>query len=313
MIFDALCRYSSKPRADRIVSLSRLCVGAAVSRQSLWQYKRTQKQEMMRSENIIEEVKNIREVHHKQGARELYRTIKASDNHSLLDKCGRDKFEEMLLNKGFRVVIRRNFIKTTQSGPGRFPNRIAGMEIRDINKVWMSDITYYQLVSQQNLLCTFYLTSIIDAYSRLCLGVAGSQTLVTEDTTLPAMQMALKYRQNMPQNELIFHSDGGGQYYDNKFLNLLKKHNITSSMAKTVYENPFIERFNGIMKNDYLYPEHINSFNQLKKNALNFMNVYNTQRRHSSLGHITPVEFESRLDDTPILQRKPLHIKKIEL
>ena len=293
--------------------MSALCEAAAVSRQALWQYKQSQKQELMQTKNIIEEVTTIRKDHPKQGARELYGTIKGSDKQSLLDKCGRDKFEEMLFKNGFRVVIRRNFIKTTQSGPGRFPNLIGGMEIREINKVWMSDITYFQLVSPEQKLCTFFLTSIMDAYSRVCLGVAGSQTLVTEDTTLPAMRMALNYRQNIPFNGLIMHSDGGGQYYDNKFLQLLKKHQIVSSMAKSVYENPFIERFQGTMKNDYLYTQSINSLNQLKKNALSFMHLYNTQRRHSSLGNITPVDFENQLDNIPILQRKPLHINKIEL
>jgi len=67
---------------------------------------------------------------------------------------------------------------------------------------------------------------------------------------LPALEIAVKYRtkQNQNLNGLIFHSDGGGQYYAREFLEFTGKNNFENSMCKTAWENGKAERINGVIK-----------------------------------------------------------------
>ena len=286
---------------------------AALNRQALWKYKFSQNQAIMEAKKIIESAKKFRKDHPKQGTRQLYWSIKKSaTERGILQGWGRDKVEQLLLQNGFRVVLRRNVTKTTHSGGMRFKNLIEGLDIRDINHVWVSDITYFQLVNQHRKVCTYYLTSIMDVYSRMCLGLVCGQTLKTEDTTLPALQMALATRNIAQLDGLILHSDGGGQYCDKAFLKLLAAYHVQSSMARSVYENPFAERLHSTLKNDYLYPNNINSLAQLRQQAGLFLQRYNNQRRHSALGNITPLDFESRLPNIPMDQRITTHIEIIQ-
>ena len=138
----------------------------------------------------------------------------------------------------------------------------------------------------------------MDLYSRRCLGFAVSDNMTTEATTLAALEMALKVRaisDEQKLSELIFHSDGGGQYSDKNFLAKLKKHDIRSSMGKQAYENPNAERLNGILKNEYLLPWDINSLPKLELNVPRAAKLYNYERPHFALKYLSPVAFENWL------------------
>ena len=94
----------------------------------------------------------------------------------------------------------------------------------------------------------YYLTFITDLFSRRILGYIASKTLLTEYTTIPAIQMALKERGKTKIPGLIIHSDGGGQYYSKAFGKITKAAGMKNSMGKSVYENPHAEGINGIIK-----------------------------------------------------------------
>jgi transposase InsO family protein len=110
--------------------------------------------------------------------------------------------------------------------------------------------------------------------------------------------MALKCRryskENKPSN-LIFHSDGGGQYYAVMFIEQLRLLGIKSSMAEDVYENAIAERVNGIIKNNYLVHRSMNSYVQLKKELDRSVALYNSQKPHRSLKNETPISFELKM------------------
>lgn len=78
--------------------------------------------------------------------------------------------------------------------------------------------------------------------------------------------MAIKARKKskMEVTGCIIHSDGGGQYYSKSFLELKRVHQMKNSMAIDVYENPFAERVNGKIKNEYLMPYAPNNISELK-------------------------------------------------
>ena len=137
----------------------------------------------------------------------------------------------------------------------------------------------------------------MDLFSREAIGFAASETMITEQTTLVAFKMALEYRRIKQQDklvDLIFHSDGGGQYSDKGFLAQLKKFGIKSSMAKNAYENPNAERLNGIIKNEYLLPWGVNSMAQLILKVPVAIKNYNNLRPHFALRFLTPAAFKEK-------------------
>lgn len=215
-------------------------------------------------------------------ARQLYLILKP-------DNIGRDKFEQLCFNYGFKLQKLKSYRHTTDStGVIRFPNLIAGIEFTSINQAWGSDITYYQIGGR-----FYYLTFIVDLYSRKIVGFSVSIRLLTEDTTLPALQMAVKER--CPKAGLIFHSDGGGQYYCKSFLKLTKDYKMKNSMCEFAYENPHAERINGTIKNQYLKgynPQNYSSLIEMTKRAVR---NYNNLRPHRSLNNQPPVHFEIQM------------------
>ncbi|WP_051315454.1 DDE-type integrase/transposase/recombinase [Algoriphagus terrigena] len=89
---------------------------------------------------------------------------------------------------GFMLAPKRNFRRTTDSsGVIRFPNLTESLELTHVNQAWVSDITYYELNGK-----FAYLTLIMDAYSRKIKGYQVSKTLRADDTTIPALRMAMK-------------------------------------------------------------------------------------------------------------------------
>ena len=68
-------------------------------------------------------------------------------------------------------------------------------------------------------------------------------------------------------------------------------------MCYTPYENPHAERLNGILKNEYLYPNNPKSFKDLQRLLIESVNLYNQERPHNSLGGVSPKEFSKMVKD----------------
>jgi len=238
-----------------------------------------QREEQLLQLPIIEQ---LREDHPGAAAKQLYSILKPED-------IGRDKFERLCFDHGFKLERPRAFKRTTDStGVIRFPNLIAGIEFTSINQAWSSDITYYQI--GENF---YYLTFVLDLYSRTIVGFNVSQRLSTDQTTIPALKMALSVRN--PDPGLIFHSDAGGQYYCKTFLKLTAEYKIKNSMCEVVYENAHAERINGTIKNQYLKGYNPENFESLVKKTAKAVYNYNCVRPHKSLNNIPPAAFEQLL------------------
>jgi putative transposase len=249
------------------------------SKQSFHQKLDRQLRQRERELLLLPLIAELRQEHPGVAARELYLILKP-------EGIGRDKFEALCFRNGYKLPKGRSFTRTTDSnGVVRFPNLVTGREVTCINQVWSSDITYYQIGDK-----FFYLTFIIDQFSRMIVGFSVSKTLLTEQTTLPALTMALQDRK--PPPGLIFHSDGGGQYYCKAFLKMTEKQKIKNSMCELAYENPYAERINGTIKNQYLKGYDPKDFSSLKKMTARAVYNYNCVKPHSSLNKLTPVDFE---------------------
>ena len=228
-------------------------------------------------------LRQVREDHPQMGCKTLYRRVEPQT-------MGRDKFFEFYRCYGFKIVPEKCFRRTTDStGVIRFPNLIKDRELTGVNQIWVSDITYYEMNGK-----FYYLTFIMDQYSRRIIGYSASRTLKTTDTTIPALKMALTRITGNEEVKPIIHSDGGGQYYSKEFLNLTRG-NLRNSMCVNVYENPHAERINGTIKNSYLKGYSPRTFKELNRSLDKAVYMYNHEKPHSAIHYYTPVGYEQEM------------------
>jgi putative transposase len=238
-------------------------------------------------EQLIPLINEIRRDHPRMSARDIYVKLQPS--------CmGRDQFERFCMDSGYRIKRLRNYRVTTNSlGVTRFPNLIKDLQVTRVNQVFVSDITYFDIGSE-----TYYITLIMDLYTREIVGWSASDNLRTENTTLPALIMLITLRGKVNLKGAIIHSDGGGQYYCNEFKSLTRSLEMINSMTEEkVYENSHAERLNGIIKNNYLYPYGPKDMASLKKLLIKAVHMYNTDKPHMALGKLSPKAFKDTIDN----------------
>jgi putative transposase len=138
-----------------------------------------------------------------------------------------------------------------------------------------------------------FLASILDDYSRYCVGWSLSRWIDTR-LTLEALEMALASRR--PGAGLIHHSDRGVQYASGEYIGRLEEVGAQISMAAVgnPYENAKAESFFRTLKMEEVYLKDYRGFEEAEQNIGEFIEeVYNKKRLHSSLGYVPPVEFEA--------------------
>jgi putative transposase len=267
------------------------CLG--ISRQAFHQHLKKITLQSMRANGLLGQIRRLRSDHPRLSCRKIYRILQP-------DYFGRDRFEQFCFQNGFKLYRKRSYHRTTDSrGVTRFDNLLAKRELTGVNQVWVSDITYYRIGEQY-----YYLTLIMDRFSRVIVGHSASRSLHTQVTTLPALNDAIKTRK--PDKGLILHSDGGGQYYAKEFKELTSSVELLNSMGKCAYENPHAERLNGTIKNDYLTYYRPSNLKELTQMLTRAVYNYNNSRPHTSLRQYTPIEFERSLvnNSTSITKRK---------
>lgn len=245
---------------------------------------------------VINSILEVREMHKLMGLKKIYYLLKP-------DWIGRDKFIEIGMEYGLGIERAVSFQRTTFSSKSAwFTNIASGMEIKDINEVWVSDITYYRIGER-----FYYLTFIEDVYSRRIVGYTAYPSLEAEANCI-ALKRALRERNGMKIEGLIHHSDRGSQYTSKKYLELLKTNKIAVSMCDNVYENTHIERINGIIKNEYLQNYKIETYEDLKKSLSKVIKLYNEERPHWNLELKTPVEYEESIKDIGKEKRRKMKL-----
>lgn len=272
-------------------SLNELYRTVGVSKQAVQQAKKRQDTFDSELMELVVLGDHLKEEHPGCGVEKMYYTLNPKT-------MGRDKFCEIFLGLGHRVKQVRNYHRTTYSGAVHYPNLIEGMAVTRPFQVIQSDITYYHLKGEH-----YYLVFIIDVYTRLIVGFAVSESLRTE-ANLKALKMALKEMDYRPWG-LIHHSDRGSQYSSNSYTKQLKNHQIHISMGLVAWENPYAERINGIIKNEYLKRWPIQDFQDLRKKVGKAVNNYNNKRLHRGFKmKYTPMGFYQKLVDLKT-QEKP--------
>lgn len=263
-------------------SLNQFYRAIGVRKQSLHQRLDRELGQQSYQHQLLFLIHQLRADHPTMGARDMYYLLQPPH-------FGRDKFEAFCKDHGFCSKRTINYSRTTNStGVTRFPNLTIDIQLNRINQLWVSDITYFEINNT-----FFYLTFIMDAFSRRILGHHVSKRLFTTQTTLPAIRMAIKARKSMDLTGTIFHSDGGGQYYEKEFLTLTQKKKMVNSMCEYPWENGKAERINGIIKNNYLKYRNINNYVELQKEVDRSVELYNHHKPHIGLKRLSPVKFEN--------------------
>lgn len=168
-----------------------------------------------------------------------------------------------------------------------YPNLVNGRTPDAPDVIWVADLTYISLRSE-----FVYLATILDAYSRRCIGWNLS-TRIDTNLALGALEEALATREVKPG--LIHHSDRGVQYASYAYTERLLSVGIQISMSAkgNAYDNAKAESFFKTLKQEEVYLKQYQTFEEASANIGQFIDdVYNAKRLHSSLGYVPPIEFE---------------------
>jgi transposase InsO family protein len=166
------------------------------------------------------------------------------------------------------------------------------------NRRWVTDITY--LTTVQGWL---YLAVVLDLFSRRVVGWATSDRL-GEGLALEALTMSLARRR--PAGGLVHHSDRGPQYVSDQYSSLLARHGIVMSLSRpgNCWDNAVAESFFATLKVELVYEARWLTRAAAERALFDYIEVfYNGQRRHSSLGYLSPRAFEA--------QRRPEHAQAV--
>ncbi len=156
------------------------------------------------------------------------------------------------------------------------------------NQKWLADLTY--VGTDEGWL---YVALVLDLYARKLVGWAMSEAMSLE-LTLCALDVALGWRD--PDTGLVHHSDRGSQYAANGYRGKLEALDIMVSMSRKgdCWDNAPMESVNGTLKVECVHDAHFQTREQARLAIVEYIGYYNTERRHSSLGYVSPAEFERR-------------------
>lgn len=237
----------------------------------------------MKEDMVIRLVQEIRRFQPKIGGKKLYRLLK--DDLDKLGDIGRDRFFDILRNRGLLVKRKKKYVKTTDSYHRfhKYKNKLKDKLLTGPNQAYVSDITYLRTRKDGFI----YLFLQTDAYSRKITGWDVSVSLGIEGA-IKALKMSL--RQCPDSKGVIHHSDRGIQYCCKKYAGLLQKHKMDISMTEEnhCYENAIAERVNGILKQEFLLDEKFENKAMALKAVKEAIDSYNNRRPHWSLNLCTP-------------------------
>ena len=206
-------------------------------------------------------------------------------------RVGKERVRKLMQQHGIQARTKRKFVVTTDSrhnlpvAPDLVQRRF---DAQAPDQLWSGDITY--IPTDEGWL---YLAVVIDLFSRQVVGWSlqpHMQTRLVKDA------LAMAWWRRRPQSGLIFHSDRGSQYCSHEFQGALKGWGMRSSMSRkgNCWDNAPTESFWGHLKRASVHGRKFATREQARKAVMDWMAFYNHRRLHSTLGYLSPMEYERR-------------------
>jgi putative transposase len=193
---------------------------------------------------------------------------------------------------GLRAIPEEKYVVTTDSDHtlSIYPNELnQDFTVPEPDRAWVADITYIWTLEGW-----VYLSTVMDLFSRKIVGWSLDSKMKKE-LPLRALNMALQTRR--PFEGLIHHSDRGSQYCSSKYINVLETNKIKISMSRkgNPYDNACIESFHATIKKELIYRRRYQTREEAIKSINYYIgNFYNERRKHSTLGYLSPNNFERK-------------------
>lgn len=222
------------------------------------------------------------------GSRRLQRDLRDAG-----EPCSRGRVIRLMRAEEIRGKRRRRFRVTTQSGHGKpvadnlLDRHFAPAEIEERNRAWAGDITY--IWTNEGWL---YLAVVLDVFSRRVIGWSMSHRLETR-LVLDALQMAVDQRPKL--GAVLFHSDRGSQYAADAMRRFSERNFIIASMSRkgNCWDNAIVESFFSTFKFELIEDRVFETREELREEIFWWIETwYNRRRRHSTLGYVSPEQFE---------------------
>lgn len=268
--------------------MSAMCKALKVSKSGYYAWtKRSTSRRFQANVRLVEDIKRVHiESGKRYGSPRIHAELIRQGIH-----CGHNRVARLMrLN---HIVSQRQFHRkhrqATSHGRNQTSNHVnRNFHVTKPNHVWAADITVLWTGSGW-----LYLAVVMDLYSRKIIGWA-TQSRMTEDLVITALNTALGQRK--PERGLIHHSDQGSQYASDSFRRTLQGHHIIPSMSRKgdCYDNAVVESFFKSLKVELCKETRFKTREEARSKIFEYIEIfYNRKRLHSTLGYLSPVEYET--------------------
>jgi putative transposase len=270
-------------------ALGLMCRVLSVSRSGYYKWKSRVPGRRRQQEQQL--IALIRELHARSrrsyGSPRIYRELRGRNV-----KCARSRVARLMRKAHLRgVAARRRKPRMPQVDRSPLPNLLKrDFSVGVINRAWTADLTYVR--TREGWL---FLAVVMDLGSRRVIGWAMSARPDT-DLVIQALEMALLQRS--PEPALIHHSDRGIHYTNARYRQMLADNaiGISYSGLGNCWDNAAMESFFHTLKSEEVRSAAYGTRREAKRRLFEYIEIwYNRKRRHSTLGHISPAEYEHRL------------------
>ncbi len=267
-----------------------MCRAVEVSRSGYYDYKsRPKSQNRVNNDKLLIEIRRVFwDNDRSYGSPRIWNELRNKEQIP----CSLNRVARLMHCGDMFAIQKRKFKATTDSRHNYplWPNILCrNFTVERPNSVWVSDITY---------IWTFegwlYLAVILDLFSRSIVGLAMDKT-IADNLVLQAMRQAILRRG--PSKGLILHSDRGSQYAGNDFKAVLANNGFVGSMSKKgdCWDNAVAESFFHTLKVELIHRMKFRTREEAKARIFEYVEMYyNTRRAHSTLGYLSPFEFEKQ-------------------